>query len=240
LLYFARQVPTVPVERSMRLGAVRAARAQAGVSWPALFLKAFALAAREHPELRRSWLSYPWPRLYEHPISIASVAIERDYCGEPAVFFGQVSRVEGFSLRGLDTVLRGYKEKPLETIGLFRRAILFAKLPRFLRRFAWWISLHWSGVKRAKRMGTFGLSVYAGLGAASLHPLSPLTYVLNYGVLDEAGRLEVRLIYDHRVADGATIARALETMEAKLTGELLHELQHPDQASGFTPLAKSA
>lgn len=225
LLHFARQIPTIPVERAMRLAAVRTAKTRAGVSWPAIFLKAFGLAAQRHPELRRAWLCYPWHRLYEHPISIASVAVERDYQGEPAVFFGQVRKVEGYTLRGIDRLLQGFKTDPVDSIGFYRRAIGFTKLPKVVRRFAWWVSLYWSGVKRAKRMGTFGLSVYGGLGAASLHPLSPLSFVLNYGVMDDAGRVDVRIIYDHRVVDGAVIARALATMEEALHGPILDELR---------------
>jgi hypothetical protein len=224
LLHFARQVPTVPVQRQMKLAAVRQSRSQAGISWPAIFLKAFALTAQRHPELRRAWIHYPWARLYEHPFTVASVAVERDYAGEPAVFFGQIRNVEGASLTWIDRKLRDFKQKPIESIGVYRRAIRFAGLPRWLRRLAWWISLHWSGPKRAKRMGTMGLSVYAGLGAASLHPLSPLSFVLNYGVLDEAGGMDVRLIYDHRVADGAVMARALQTLEATLRGQIQEEL----------------
>ena len=43
------------------------------------------------------------------------------------------------------------------------------------RRLLWWTALNLSGRHRARLMGTFGVSVYAGLGAASLHPLSVLT-----------------------------------------------------------------
>jgi len=236
LLHFAHKIPTIPVERVMCLATVRAAKTSARVSWPAIFLKAFGLTARQYPELRRAWVSYPWPRLYEHPYSIASVAVERDYHGEPAVFFGQLRKVEDYSLKGIDGLLRGLKYDPIESIGLYRRAIGFTRLPRVVRRFAWWVSLEWSGAKHASRMGTFGLSVYASLGAASLHPLSPLSYVLNYGVMDDSGRIEVRLIYDHRVADGAVIARALAAMEGILNGAILDELRSPTSVGfGYTP-----
>jgi hypothetical protein len=95
-----------------------------------------------------------------------------------------------------------------------------------LRRFVWWFGLNVWGRKRAHYMGTFGVSVYASLGAASLHPLSPLTTVLNYGVIDPAGEVDVRLVYDHRVLDGATVARALEDMERVLNCEILAELRY--------------
>ena len=225
LLHFARQVPTVPVERTMELSEVMKVRARVGVSLPALFLRAFGLASRKHPELRRAYLRYPWARCYEHPYSVASVALERQFQGEPAVFFGQIIGPENHALKGIDNHLKRYKSDPIETIGIFRRVITVAKFPTFLRRFGWWISLHWFGEKRAKRLGTFGLSVYSSLGASSTHPLSPLSYLMNYGVMNERGQITVRLIYDHRIVDGAVVARALATMEALLTGPILDELE---------------
>jgi hypothetical protein len=224
LLHFAKQIPSVPVERVMNLKEVQDARQHIGISWPTLFLKAFALAGQQHPELRQALISYPWSRGYEHPTSVASVAIERKYKGETAVFFGQIQNPEGHTLESLEKSLRFYKTAPVESIGIFRRIIRISKLPIALRRFAWWISLNWSGVKRAKRLGTFGMSVYSSLGASSLHPLSPLSFLLNYGVIDADGQVSVRIVYDHRIVDGAVIARALATMESIMTGKLLDEL----------------
>lgn len=224
LLHFAGRIPTVPVERTMDLSEVQEVRRSVGISWPALFLKAFGLAAQKHPQLRQAFLAYPWSRLYEHSQSVASVAIERQYAGEPAVFFGQINAPESQRLDVLDHHLRNYKREPISSFGNFRRLIKLSRLPLWVRRFAWWASLNWSGAKRAKRLGTFGLSVYSGLGASSLHPISPLSFLLNYGVMDEHGRLTVRLIYDHRVVDGAVVARALAGIEAALVGPLLDEL----------------
>jgi len=225
LLYFARQIPTVPVERVMDLGEVQKVRTRVGVSLPALFLRAFGLASLRHPELRRAFLRYPWTRCYEHPCSVASVALERQFKGEPAVFFGQILGPENHGLRNIDKHLRIYKNDPIETIGNFRRIITVARFPTLIRRFGWWLSLHWFGEKRAKRLGTFGLSVYSSLGASSTHPLSPLSFLMNYGVMDERGQITVRLVYDHRIVDGAVVARALATMEALLTGPILDELE---------------
>ena len=46
-------------------------------AWVTLFAVAFArLAAREH-RLRQSYLKFPFPHLYEHPESIATIAVER-------------------------------------------------------------------------------------------------------------------------------------------------------------------
>src|SRR4029079_14632963 len=93
-----------------------------------------------------------------------------------------------------------------------------------IRRLLWWSTLNISGFKRAKRFGTFGLTSYGALGAESLHPISPLTTTMTYGPISPAGDVVVKLIYDHRVLDGAYIARRLRDLEATLHGPILAEL----------------
>jgi hypothetical protein len=228
LIHFARQVPSVPVERRMDLAQVVAARQAAWPrpSWCAIFTKAYAAVAALRPELRRAYLSFPRPHLYEHPESIASVAVERRFGAEDAVFFGHLRTPERQGLVELDAHLRRFKEDPIDKIGLFRRALKTTRWPRPLRRMLWWFGLNVLGAKRAKHLGTFGISVYSGLGAASLHPLSPLATTLNYGVIEANGGVDVRLIYDHRVLDGCTVARALADLERMLNNEIVMELRY--------------
>lgn len=226
LLHFAHRIPSVPVQRRMNLRRLCEARSltMPRISWCALFLKGFARMAVEIPQFRQAYLSFPFTRLYEHPCSIASVAFERYYQNEVAVFFGHFRCPETQMLTALDDAIRRYKEAPLQEIGLFRRALYVSRFPRPLRRLFWWIGLNQSGHKRARRMGTFGVSVYSALGSESVHPLSPLTSTLNYGVIDEDGTVTVRIIYDHRVMDGATVARALALLEEILNHSIRAEL----------------
>jgi hypothetical protein len=228
LVHFARNVPTVPVQRRMNLAALQAVRrnAEPRPSWCAIFTKAYACVAAARPELRRAYLSFPRPHLYEHPENIASVAVERRLDEEDVVFFGHFRSPENQGLREIDAHLLHLKEAPIETIGLFRRALKTSRWPRPLRRLLWWFGLNVSGWRRAKHLGTFGVSVYSGLGAQSLHPLSPLTTALNYGVIEPDGSVDVRLIYDHRVLDGATIARALQDLERVLNNEIVNEVRY--------------
>jgi hypothetical protein len=227
LLHFAQKVPTVPVERRINVSAVARARSQLvrRPSWAAIFTRAYALLAKEVPELRRYYLSFPWAHMYEFPYSIASVAIEREWEGENAVFFAHLRSPETQTIDSLDRHLKAYKEKPVTEFGMFRRSLQIAKYPRFLRRFVWWMGLNTGGKKRGKRLGTFGVSVYSGLGSASLHPLSPLTTTINWGVI-ENGSVILRVIYDHRVMDGGTVARAQARMEEILNSEIVDELTH--------------
>lgn len=234
LLHHAKAIPTVPVSRGMDLGPLIAARREhpARPSWSLLFMKAFAMVAAEHAPLRRAWISVPSPRLYEHPQSVCALAMEREYQGEPGVFVGLFRAPECQTLAELQHWLDWYKQTPLEELGFFRQALRISRLPRPIRRFLWWSTLEVSGFKRAKRFGTFGVSSYGALGAESLHPISPLTTTLTYGPIDPAtGRVNVKLIYDHRVLDGAEIARRLGDVEAALRGPILDELHEPPAAA---------
>lgn len=227
LLHFAKKIPSVPVQRRLNVRRVAEARELAAPrpSWCAIFTKAYAFVTRAWPELRRCYLSFPTPHLYQHPSSVASVAVERPFGDESAVFFAHLTDVETRRLAEIDDKIRRHKTAPLESVGAFRRALFVTRLPLPLRRVLWWTALNLSGRHRARLMGTFGVSVYAGLGAASLHPLSVLTTTLNYGVIEPTGDVDVRLVYDHRVLDGATVARALADLERVLNLEILAELQ---------------
>ncbi|MBV9124293.1 MAG: hypothetical protein JO112_13120 [Planctomycetes bacterium] len=226
VVHFAKKVPSVPMERCMQLAPVVAARkaAHPRPSWCSIFIKAYGIVAAQRPELRRTYISFPWPHLYEHPINVVGIGIERRLHDEDAVFFAHLRQPEKHSLLELESHVRRFKEQPIESIGAYRRALWVSSLPRPLRRLLWWFGLNTSGARRARHMGTFGISVVAGLGAAGLHLLSPLTTALNYGVFREDGTLDVRLTYDHRVLDGGTVARALGDLERVLKGEILAEL----------------
>ncbi len=227
LLHFSRCVPTVPVQRRMNVADLVEARARSArrISWCAIFTKAFARAAVQTPQLRRAYLAFPWVRLYEHPISIATITVERLYQGENAVFFAHLTAPENKTLLALDERLRQYKTDPIESLALYRRALKIGRLPGWLRRPGWWYVLNAYGPWRSVVAGTFGVSVYSGLGAESLHPLSPLTTTLNYGVIQGDGSVIVRLTYDHRVMDGPTVARALALVEDVLHQDVLPELR---------------
>jgi hypothetical protein len=184
-------------------------------------------------------MEFPRPRLYEHPFSIASLAVERLYEGEFGVFFGHVRAPENQALLSLEAYVHKYKESPVEQVPIFRRALRVSRFPRPVRRLMWWYGLHLSGPGRARRLGTFGLSTYSSLGAQSLHPLSPLSTILNYGPVNEEGTVNVRIVYDHRVMDGSTVARALAALEEVFNGELLREMTRPS-TSGHRDVLKEA
>ena len=225
-LYFANKAPLLPVQRRMALGPLIAARAASPHRPPftALFVKGFALLAQQIPELRRVYIGFPWPHLYEYPASIATIAFERDTADGVGVFGGKIKDPANLPLSEIADALRNFKEMPLEKIKDFRRILFFARLPGPLRRLLIRIALN-VGRQRANFFGTFVVSVYSALGADSLRPLFPATVVLNYGVIEPDGNVNVRFVYDHRVMDGATVARALQAFEKILTGPLVEEVR---------------
>ena len=239
LMYFSRKVPTIPVQRHMRLGPVKAARARLTErpSWVTLFAKAFALVAVDMPVLRRSYLGLPWAHLYEHPITVASVAVEKMDRGTQAVFFAKLREPNRHRAGAMDQYLRWFIRSPKANMGLARLGLWISLLWWPLRRGLWWWALNSDGYFRSRQFGTFGISVYSGLGVESLHPLSPLTFVLNYGVIDDEGNVNVRLIYDHRVLDGATVARALLAIEEAMNGQVADELTAARSGRSARPVA---
>jgi hypothetical protein len=227
LVHFAHKVPTVPVQRLINVSALEPLRLQLSPrpSWCTLFTKALALVSVDFPELRRAYLSFPWARLYEHPESIASVATEREFQGENGVFFAHFLAPEKRPLLDLEADLRRFKTEPVTSIPDFQITLAICRLPLLVRRFAWWYVTHFRGYRKATWLGTFGVSVYSSLGAESLHPLSPVTTTMNYGVIGDNGDVPVRLIYDHRVMDGATVARALARLDEVLNGAIVSEMR---------------
>lgn len=226
LLHAGRKVPLVAIERTMPLADVFAARQRAAArpSWFAVFIKAYAAVSARRPELRRAYLSWPWARIHQHECNVASVAVARRVGDEDGVMWYTIQHPEQLPLAAIDAAVRAARVDPVERVGDFRRQLRLGRLPRPVRRLAWWAALEVSGGWRAKHAGTFGVTGVAALGSASLALLSPLTTTVTYGVFGPDGRANVRLFYDHRVLDGVGPAAALEELEAELRGPIRAEL----------------
>jgi len=170
-------------------------------------------------------LPLPWPHIYEHPRSVASVAVERMFHDEHGVFFAVLAQPEAKTIPQISELLRQYKEAPLRRFGTFRRILRVSRLPLPVRRLLWWLTLNLTGRFRARYLGTFGVTTVSGMGMSINVFLSPLTTALTYDVFSPDGSVDVRLAFDHRVLDAGTAARALAGLEAVLLGEILDEVR---------------
>lgn len=225
LLYFHRDVPLCAHDRRMNLSDVAAARnaSTERVSWPALFLKAYAIVAQGVPELRQTWYRWPWAYLYQHAFSVATMTVQRQIDGEPWLFWGQISSPESKPLAEIQQAIDRFRDGDVGHV--FRKQVQLASVPTLLRRMIWWWNLNVATQSRAKRLGTFFLSTLAGRGAEIQLPPSVHTGCLTYGPLDENGIARVTLAYDHRVMDGALVADILQRLEETLNRVLTRELQ---------------
>jgi hypothetical protein len=232
LLRFSIGVPRVTVQRHMNLAPLVAARQaqRPKPSWSAIFVKGYALLARETPEFRRAYVKFPWPHFYEYSVSVASIAHEREYEGERAVLLSRIKGPERCSIAELHASIHAARSRPVMEIKEFRRALTMARVPTLIRRALMWLGLNIAR-ERANFFGTFQFSVYSGLGAESLNPLTPLTTLLNYGPIGDDGSVTVRIHYDHRVLDGANVARALGRFEEILNGEIADEVMQFSQGA---------
>lgn len=219
-----RSIPLFPVERTMRLGAVVDARAAATprIGWAAIFTKAYALVAREMPPLR-SWLAgIARPRLATADRSVATLAVNRVEDGADRLCWTRIQAPEDQSLTALQSLIDESLTKPVAEA--FPRQIQLEGVPGALRRTILRWNMRSASPKRATRIGTFSLSTLAGLGATNRFHPTLCTTSLSYAPFEADGRCLVTLIADHRVLDGAAVARALHWLEQALTVDVVAEL----------------
>lgn len=234
LLVFHHDIPLCAHDRRMNLSTIATVRqaSPVRVSWPALFLKACALVAKQVPELRQTWYRWPWAYLYQHPVSVGSLTVQRELDGEPWLFWGLVPEPDTLPLTEIQRRLDWFRDGDVRTV--FRKQLRFAKLPTVIRRLIWRWNLGVATAKRAERLGTFFLSTLSGRGVEIQLPPSVQTGCFTFGPLDNNHVSRITLAYDHRVMDGALVAQVLEQLETALNVTLVSEMQSiADPARGM-------
>ena len=223
VMRIARQVPMVPAQRRMQLGALVEARKSAALSWSAIFTKAYALTAREMPVLRRGYFRYPVPRFVDYPVSAAAIAVERDIEGESVVCPLIVPDPASLSLRELSTRIQHAKTASVDEVAEFARIRRIVGLPWPVRPLALWLGYVIPSA-RFEHYGTFGVTTVVADGGELLNLVSPLPTVLSYGPMRDNGEIDVRIMFDHRIVDAVPIARALVRLEQVLNGAIAEEI----------------
>lgn len=225
-MFFSRRVPLLTVERRMDLQPLVHAW-QTLVdrpSWFALFAKAYALVARHYEPLRRSYMSLPWPHLYQHADSAATCTIERRIGNEDCVFSMQISNPDQLPLREISALIHHAKAAPLWQVGVFWKQRILSWLPFPLRLLVWWVTLNAWGWLRGHHVGTFGITGVCSFGTDLVNFPTPQTTTLACGLFQPDGITTVRMMCDHRVVDGSVAARALVDLERTLNEEICEEL----------------
>jgi len=220
----ALDIPLFPVDRSMGLGSLAEARSAAAVriGWAAIFLKAYAIVARETPPLR-SWLAGRFrQRIATSSESVAVLAVNRRIGDEDRLFFARLGRPDTLALPQLQQSIDRFIADPVEKA--YRRQLQLEGVPGCLRRGILRWNMRSPSPKRVARIGTFSLSTLAGFSATNRFHPTICTTSLSYGPI-EGGRCLVTVIADHRVLDGAAVAKALARLENVLTTTIVEELR---------------
>jgi hypothetical protein len=225
-LAISQSVPLAHGERRIDIRALREAveGRRPRFDWLPVFFKAYAIVAANRPALRRLFVLRPWAHLYEHPENIGCVIISRRLEGDDALFYLPISAPERLPLTEIQRILKEAQKTPIAEVPAFRRQVRLLKIPGLFRRVILRVGLNWSTRQRARRSGTFGMSVLASMGIANLTTLVPWTTMIHYTPFDESGSMLLRVAVDHRVIDGLEIAYALREMEEVLNGRILEEV----------------
>jgi hypothetical protein len=215
----------------MDLTAISTARTECPqrISWPALFIKAYALVAQEIPELRQTWYVWPWAHVYQHATSVAALTVHKELNGEPWLFWGLFRSPELLGLQEIQSTIDQLQSQPAKLV--FQNQWRLAHLPTFLRRLLWWWNLKIETRKRASRLGTYFVSTLSAQGVEIQLPPSVQTGCLTYGPLDKQNVSRVTLAYDHRIMDGTLVARVLKRLECVLNESLVTELKAVTQST---------
>ncbi len=227
LVALSKTIPIAALEHRLNLKPLIEARnaLESPPSWVVLFLKAFAIVAKERKALRQFFVGFPWPRIYEHPVNVAAITVERDYKGEPSTFFDMLLTPEVMSFEELHEHLRKLKHDPVEVSRTFKLMIQTARFPLPIRRMVWRWLYSFSGPRRAHYMGTFAIN------GGGRYPIRPVTIIgavgttLYFGLFDADGSTDVCLTFDHRVMDGGEVIRSLLDLEVVMNTVLVEELK---------------
>ncbi len=224
LMRLSAASPAIRMVRRMNIELLVRARDASRVRppWSSIFTKAIVIVADEMPVLRRTYVQYPWPHLYEYPSSIAAVTVGREPQGGPIALVGILWQV-GHPIRRLIN-------EPVRRIRHFRRTISLTRIPEPFRRLLWWLGSHLAR-QRANYLGTFAISVDSGIGSDIVDLRSPVTVVIDHGPIAPDGSVDVLLVFDHRVLDAAIAARVLRRIEQVLLGPVLEGLLGQGTAS---------
>jgi hypothetical protein len=227
IVTIANRMPLAPLLREFDLPELDQLRRQVRprLSWTVLMMKAYAIVAKRHPELRQIFMRRPFAHIYEHPQNIAQVTITREVAGETRLFFARFHRPEETSLIKLQQQYEFVRRAPLDEVKQFQHQITFARVPAILRKPLWWLLTDWWGSKRALYMGTFGMSISCFREVLGVLHLGPSTTTVGYDMFPRKGKTRITLTFDHRILDGKPAVDILEALYQTISTEITAEVR---------------
>ena len=224
LMSLQREIPAVPYRKSMALARLYAARKRCPtrISWVVLFIKGLTRMSEEFPVLRRAYMPGLTPRIYEHPSCIANLALERSQNQSSRLFFARFHQPESKSLLQIQRQLIRFQNEPLPRH--FGDQLRISKFPWPIRHLILRAQFCFSGRRRAKRLGTIGITTLAAQGIEIEKPICPIPFIFTYGQINSQIECPVTFCADHRLIDGMAVSEILSRMEIVLNNDIADEL----------------
>jgi len=166
-----------------------------------MFAKGFAIVASEIPELRRAYMKWPWPHLYEYAESTVCILQEREILGDVGAVPLRFRKPDCIPLWELSEKVRRAADTRIEDSKFLRALIGLSRLPVLVRRLFWGLCLNIPRLRR-HTFGTYGISSAARWRTELGTSRTPHPCLMSYGPADARGNVEVRLSFDHRIFDG--------------------------------------
>lgn len=226
-LHFSKKVPSQPVSRICNVQNIVELRKKSPqrIGWATIMMKAIATLSHSEPELRYSYMKWPWAHLYLHPHQIGYVAVSRVIDEEQLLVFHRIDKPESCSLVEIQESINRAQSQPIEKNRLFQFRSKFCRLPWFFRRMIWWFALNLFGGVKTSLTGTVGITSVAMCGVTSIHPPTLGNLLITYGPIQPDGTIRITFVYDHRVLDGLTVAQHMQKFEAILNDVITEELR---------------
>ncbi|MBF0544612.1 MAG: 2-oxo acid dehydrogenase subunit E2 [Candidatus Riflebacteria bacterium] len=217
-----------------RIENIRIKRKNEGKSVPSyvsLAMTAYAKALYQFPRLNSYLRLYPFTRLAIYQDVDISFTVERDWLGKRIVLLAVLPTAQNLSFDEVHEFLKKRHSAPLEELDEFARYKRLLKIPVFLRWRLFQLFIKPFPELLRQLVGTTAFTSIGRFGTTLTTPLSPRTCTMSLGKVEMRpryvkgsieGRLSawLTLTYDHRVSDGAEIARMGDWLKNLIENEL--------------------
>jgi pyruvate/2-oxoglutarate dehydrogenase complex dihydrolipoamide acyltransferase (E2) component len=214
------------------------------VTITAILLKAIGLAQRNHPSTRTT--STPWGQILQLNEVVAGFTVEKFVDNEPAVFFGAIDNPDTKSLLDISAEVCEYATKEPDELPQLNLEHRFSNLPWLLRRIILVLGLVFPAVRLKYLGATFGFSSLGRSGVKVVIPPCVGAVTFGMGAVEEravvhAGKVVVRpmgtivINFDHRLIDGAPVARFMQDVKELVEGGLAPIIETELKAANIKP-----
>ena len=197
------------------------------ISWLSIWTRALGIASQRWPELRTSYVPFPWPHFHLHPSMNVAVFVERELDGQVVVFRHTLKDVQARSLIDIQrNSIEPIQSKSILSFPDVRIVMWMGKwVPFPILRLCFRLLHSLSGHVRSNVYGNASVNLMNAPRTRLLMSTTLSAFVIYPGIVDKNGDVAVQAFMDHRVIDGLQAGRILKEIESIINNEIVAELQ---------------